>query len=147
MEEDLSKKDFMFSAIKCAEEALSKEGMGFGAVIVKDNKIISFGSNSVNFSNDPTAHAEINAIRDASNKLGVNLNGCILYSTCEPCPMCFTAAWWANISKIIFGVSLEDVSSVSKEILLPVEFINEKGGGVIEIERGFMRDECMKLYK
>lgn len=97
--------DFMQAAISEASQNIEKnDGGPFGAVIVKNQKIISQAHNEVLKTNDPTAHAEINAIRKACASLGTyNLEGCEIYSTCEPCPMCLGAIMWAGISKIYFG--------------------------------------------
>ncbi|MDD4250915.1 MAG: nucleoside deaminase [Candidatus ainarchaeum sp.] len=102
--------DFMKIALNEAKKGVSgKHGGPFGAVIVCDNKIIAKAHNMVLKNNDPTAHAEINAIRIASKKLKtVNLDNCILYSTCEPCPMCLSAIYWSRIKKIIFSCSRLD---------------------------------------
>jgi tRNA(Arg) A34 adenosine deaminase TadA len=96
-------KKFMKIAIQEAKQS-SKVGekTPFGAVIVKNNELISSAYNNVKKSKDPTRHAEINAIRKACKKLKTHdLSGCTLYTTCEPCPMCFSASWWAKISKIM----------------------------------------------
>ena len=95
---------FMRIALKEAEKGMEKgEGGPFGAVIVKDGEIISKAHNEVLKTNDPTAHAEMVAIRRASKKLGrFNLSDCDIYSTCEPCPMCFSAIHWAKIKKLYF---------------------------------------------
>ena len=78
-------------------------GGPFGALIVKDNKIISYGANNVVNKKDPTAHAEINAIRKAAKKLiTFDLSGCVIYSSCEPCPMCLSAIYWANIKEVYY---------------------------------------------
>lgn len=136
-------------AIDEAKKAIkNQEGIAFGAVIVKDGKILSSAHNSVNKDQNPISHAEINAIKEACQKLkSKDLSGATLYSTCEPCPMCFTASWWANISEIIFGVSLEDVMHVSEEIEVSAEYLNKKGKSKIKILKGFMKDECLSLYK
>ncbi len=88
---------------------LSNDGGPFGAVIVKDDKIISQAHNEVLLSNDPTSHAEINAIRKASQKLNnFDLSGCTLYTTCKPCPMCLGAIFWARITTVYYGASDTD---------------------------------------
>ena len=90
---------------------LANEGGPFGAVIIKDNKIIASSHNQVLLSKDPTAHAEINAIRLASKKLGsFDLSGCILYTTCMPCPMCLGAIMWARIQNVFYGATEEDAA-------------------------------------
>jgi guanine deaminase len=85
---------------------LLNEGGPFGAIITKDDKIISQAHNQVLLTNDPTAHAEVNAIRKASKKLSTfDLSGCILYTTCMPCPMCLGAIFWARIKTVYYGSS------------------------------------------
>ena len=144
----MSDEKFMRMAIDEAKKALEDdEGMAFGAVIVKDGELVSSSHNTVFKTKNPTNHAEMNAIRAACDKLNtMDLSGCTLYSTCEPCPMCFAASWWANISNLVFGVSLEDVTNVSNEMLVSSEYLNNKGNSKVNIRGGFLREECMKLY-
>ena len=93
-------KQFMREAIRLASESVMRGGGPFGAVIVKDGEIIAGNSNSVTIDNDPTAHAEVNTIRKACKKLGTfDLSGCTIYTSCEPCPMCLGAIYWAKISR------------------------------------------------
>ena len=95
---------FMRKAIALSVRNVKKGGGPFGAVIVKDGKIIATGVNHVTGSNDPTAHAEILAIRKASKKLhNFSLEGCTIYTSCEPCPMCLGAIYWAHLDKIYYG--------------------------------------------
>jgi len=105
---------FMELALKEAEKGVKKnKGGPFGAVIVKDNKIIAKAYNSVPSSKDATCHAEINAIRKASKKLKrFDLSDCELYITCEPCPMCFAAICWAKIKKIYWSASRKDAADI-----------------------------------
>jgi len=104
--------EFLRRAIQLATQNV-REGKGgpFGAVIVRDGKIIGEGANSVTAGNDPTAHGEINAIRAAARALGqFDLTGCELYTSCEPCPMCLAAAYWARISAIYYGANAADAA-------------------------------------
>ena len=105
---------FMKRAIQLSIGALqSGRGGPFGAVIVRDSKIVAEGANQVTSTNDPTAHAEIVAIRRACYKLGVfELKDCELYTSCEPCPMCLGAIYWARIAKIYFANTAEDAASI-----------------------------------
>ena len=107
-------KDFMKIALKEAEKGMrTGEGGPFGAVIVKNGKIISKGHNEVIKTNDPTAHAEIVAIRKASKKLKrFDLSDCVIYSTCEPCPMCLSAILWAKIKKLYYICSKDDAAEI-----------------------------------
>jgi guanine deaminase len=107
-----AEEQFMQEAIRLAEEN-SRTGNGgpFGAVVVKDGKIIARGHNEVTSSNDPTAHAEIVAIRKACTELGsFQLEGCEIYSSCEPCPMCLGAIYWARPTKIYFAATRADAA-------------------------------------
>ena len=100
-----SKEQFMLKAIDLSKKSVENGGGPFGAVIVKDGKIIAEASNSVTKDNDPTAHAEINAIRLAAKKIGTfDLSGCEIYTSCEPCPMCLGAIYWARLDKIYFAI-------------------------------------------
>ena len=94
-----------------AKNVESGNGGPFGAVIVKDGKIVATGVNTVTTSNDPTAHAEVNAIRNACAKLdNFQLDGCEIYSSCEPCPMCLGAIYWARADKLYFAATKEDAA-------------------------------------
>ena len=95
------------------DNVLSGKGGPFGAVIVKDGKIVAEGANRVTSTSDPTAHAEVVAIREACAKLGVFLlDGCEIYTSCEPCPMCLGAIYWAHLARIYFGNLAADASKV-----------------------------------
>lgn len=122
------KNKFMQAAIDLARENLKfKNGGPFGAVIVKNGKIIGRGVNTVTTNNDPTAHAEVNAIREACENLNTfQLEGCDIYSSCEPCPMCLGAIYWARPRKLFFATSREDAAKagfddaeIYKELELP----------------------------
>jgi guanine deaminase len=104
--------EFLRRAIQLATENVrSGKGGPFGAVIVRNGKIVGEGVNTVTSSNDPTAHGEVSAIRDATRRLGTfTLAGCELYTSCEPCPMCLAAAYWARIDAIFYGSSAADAA-------------------------------------
>ena len=105
--------DFMTRAIELSIQNIKNNGGPFGCVIVKENKIIAEGVNRVTHNNDPTAHAEIVAIRNACKKLNTfNLEKCELYTSCEPCPMCLSAIYWSHIDKIYYGNSRLDASKI-----------------------------------
>ncbi len=104
---------FMQEAIRLSLENVNNGGGPFGAVIVKDGKIIATGTNQVTCTNDPTAHAEVLAIREASQKLGsFDLSGCTIYTSCEPCPMCLGAIYWAHIDAIYYGNTKKDAKQI-----------------------------------
>jgi len=120
--------EFIKKAIEIALENIDKGGGPFGALIVKNNEIISSSGNRVTLNNDPTAHAEIIAIREASAKLKTwDLSDCVLYTSCEPCPMCLGAVYWAHISRVFYACSQSDAgdagfddSFIYKELNLKV---------------------------
>ncbi len=142
------KNEFMKRAIELSIESVNNGGGPFGSVIVKDNNIVGEGSNRVTSNNDPTAHAEIVAIRSACKKLNnFSLNGCELYSTCEPCPMCLSAIYWARINKIYYANTREDAGKIDfDDSLIYSEFqkkINERKIPMIQM----MREEALKAFE
>ncbi|WP_027126936.1 nucleoside deaminase [Gelidibacter mesophilus] len=121
---------FMLEAVTAALKGMeNNEGGPFGCVIVKDGKIVGRGNNKVTSNNDPTAHAEVMAIRDACKNLNTfQLEGCEIYTSCEPCPMCFGAIYWARPDKVFYGCSQQDAAEIDfddafiyKEIELPYD--------------------------
>lgn len=105
---------FMKLAAELAEKNVERGGGPFGAVIVRDGEIVATGANSVTLTNDPTAHAEVNAIRKACKKEQTfSLKGCTVYSSCEPCPMCLSALYWAGVSRIIYGNTQQDADRIN----------------------------------
>ena len=105
---------FMQEAIRLAEDGMrSKRGGPFGCVVVRQGKIIARGNNRVTSTNDPTAHAEITAIRDACRELGTfQLGDCELYTSCEPCPMCLAAIYWARIPQVFYANTRADAAAI-----------------------------------
>jgi guanine deaminase len=104
--------EFLRRAIALAtENVVAGRGGPFGAVIVRGGRIVGEGANSVTAANDPTAHAEVNAIRAAAKALGeFKLAGCELYTSCEPCPMCLAAAYWAHVDAVYYGACAADAA-------------------------------------
>jgi len=142
------KNKFMLRAIALSIESVKTGGGPFGSIIVKDDEIISEGFNKVTSTNDPTAHGEIVAIRDACKKLNnFNLKGSELYSTCEPCPMCLSAIYWARIDKIYYANTREDARKIDfDDSLIYSEFkknINERKIPTIQM----MRNEALKAFE
>ena len=132
-----------------AEEGITKkEGGPFGAVIVdKNGNIISNGNNKVLISNDPTAHAEIVAIRQACKKLNTNdLSEYILYTSCEPCPMCLSAIIWSNIKKIYYGCTKKDAGKIGFRDDMIYEYLKGKNKELINLEE-IDREECLKSFE
>lgn len=127
----------MRRAIALSRESVSGGGGPFGAVIVKDGNVIAEAHNSVTSDNDPTAHAEVNAIRKASAKLGTfDLTGCELYTSCEPCPMCLGAIYWAHISRLYYSSTREDAAMAGfDDDFIYREFSRGVGGRSIPTSR------------
>lgn len=106
-------KTFMREAIRLADESVRNGGGPFGAVIVRNGEIIAGSSNSVTIDNDPTAHAEVNTIRLACRKLGTfDLSDCVIYTSCEPCPMCLGAIYWAHLRCVYYGNTKKDARDI-----------------------------------
>lgn len=131
----------MHQAVKEALDGVQKNHGGpFGAVIVKDGKIISKAHNEVIKTNNPTAHAEINAIKKASKKLGTfDLGACEIYTTCMPCPMCLGAIRWANIKTVYYGASSKDADAIG---FRDEEFYEKE---TLEL-KNIDRDECLEPF-
>ena len=107
----MEKIDFMREAIRLSAENVEKGGGPFGAVIVKNGEIVATAVNRVTSNNDPTAHAEVSAIRAAGQKLGTfDLSGCDIYTSCEPCPMCLGAIYWAHIDRMFYACNKDDAA-------------------------------------
>lgn len=141
--------EFMARAIELSIENIrNKSGGPFGAVIVKDNQIIAEGVNSVTTSNDPTAHAEIVAIRNACKKLNsFHIPECVIYTSCEPCPMCLGAIYWANINKIYYGNTRKDAANINFDDSFIYEQMSiDCDQRTIEMIN-IMRDESQEAFK
>lgn len=145
----MNQKDFMKRAIELSRTHMNQnEGGPFGAVIVKDGKIISEGWNQVSSTNDPTAHAEVQAIRKASQDLkSFDLSGAEIYTSCEPCPMCLSAIYWARLDKIYYANTRQDAAQIDfdddfiyQEIPKPIE------GRKIPMNQT-SRDEALTVFK
>lgn len=105
--------EFMEMAVRLSYENIGNGGGPFGAVITRDGELIAKGVNTVTKSNDPTAHAEVSAVREACRRLGTfRLTDCVVYSSCEPCPMCLSALYWAGVKKIFYGNTKEDAAAI-----------------------------------
>ena len=143
-----SKNNFMLRAIELSIKSANDTGGPFGCVIVKDDKIIGEGSNKVTFSNDPTAHAEIVAIRAACKKINTfNLSGCDLYASCEPCPMCLSAIYWARVDNIYYANTRNDAKRINFDDSLIYSEISKKiEDRKIPIKQ-MLRDEALKAFE
>lgn len=110
---NMKDKELMMRAIELSEESVKNGGGPFGAVIARNGEIIAEGSNCVTLHHDPTAHAEVTAIRNAAEKLNsFDLSGCVIYTSCEPCPMCLGAIYWAHLDKIFYANDRKDAADI-----------------------------------
>ncbi|MBD2436680.1 nucleoside deaminase [Nostoc sp. FACHB-110] len=134
--------------MRLALEAAKKGDWPYGAAIVKDDEVVEVAYNTVQRDSDPSAHAEINAIRNLANKLkNPSLEGYKIYATCEPCPMCATACVWTGISEIIYAVSIQDLISIHQsQIQISCEEIIAKSFRNITVTKGILKDECLALF-
>jgi tRNA(Arg) A34 adenosine deaminase TadA len=139
---------YMMRAIELSIESAKSKGGPFGCVIVKNNKIIAEGSNKVTMNNDPTAHGEIVAIREACKKLNTfNLSGCDLYSSCEPCPMCLSAIYWSRIENIFYANTRTDAKSIDfDDSFIYSEINKDLENRKIKMHQ-MHRDEALEAFK
>ncbi len=142
------KKKFMAKAIELSVNSANTIGGPFGSVIVKDNKIIAEGSNKVTFSNDPTAHGEVVAIREACKKLNTfDLSGCEIYTSCEPCPMCLSAIYWSRLDKIYYANTREDAKNIDfDDSFIYLEIPKKIGDRKIKMTQ-MLRDDALKAFE
>jgi guanine deaminase len=140
---------FMRLAIDLAtENVVSGAGGPFGAVIVKNGEVLATGVNNVTASHDPTAHAEITALRNAAKVLGsFELQGCTIYSSCEPCPMCLGAIYWARCDALFFGSTAADAAAAGFDDALIYEELRKDFGQRALPSASLMRDEAAESFK
>ena len=142
------KNKFMKRAIELSKESINSGGGPFGSVIVKDDKIISEGINRVTVNNDPTAHGEIVAIRNACKELNTfNLSNCLFYSSCEPCPMCMSAIYWSRIGKVYYANTRDDAKKIEfDDSFIYSEISKENKDRSILMEQ-ISRDEALEAFE
>ena len=145
----INNKDFMSLAVAEARAGIrSKHGGPFGAVVVRDGKVIASGHNCVLKNNDSTCHGEIAAIREAEKKLETfDLSGCELYTTAEPCPMCLAAILWANISKVYYGCSVEDTAKIGFRDEKFEKLLNLNYGALSDLLEQRDREMCLEVFE
>ena len=142
------KNKFMQRAIELSLESINSGGGPFGSVIVKDDKIISEGMNRVTVNNDPTAHGEIVAIRNACKELKTfNLSDCFLYSNCEPCPMCMSAIYWSHIGKVYYGNTRDDAKKIEFDDSFIYSEISKTNKDRSVLMEQILRDDALKAFE
>ena len=139
---------WMRLALQKAHEGVAAGQTPFGACVVRGDEPVAVAHNVVLRTTDITAHAEVTAIREACRALGtIDLGGCMIYSTCEPCPMCFSACHWANLDRIVYGASIADAARCGfRELSVSNADMKRLGGSRVEIQPGFLRDEALALF-
>jgi tRNA(Arg) A34 adenosine deaminase TadA len=140
---------FMRMAIRKALEGVHEGGSPFGACVVKGTEVAACVHNVVRQSCDITAHAEVHALRVACRELGtIDLSGCTVYTTTEPCPMCFSAIHWARCDRIVYGTSIADAQALGfNELVISNAQMKALGGSPVAVEGGFLRDECLTVFE
>jgi len=146
---DSEDEGFMREAIKVARRGIERGNSPFGCVIVKSGRIIARAHNTVSTKRDSTNHAEINAIKFAEKRMDkMFLEGCDLYTTAEPCPMCFSAIHWARIKTVFFGAKIEDAKKAGfNELTISAKEMKESGGSKVKLKEGVLKKECVKLFE
>jgi len=140
---------FMRRALRKGLEGVRKGQTPFGACIVRGDVVVALAHNSVWKTCDPTAHAEVNAIRRAARRLGsIDLSGCVIYSTCEPCPMCFSAIHWARLDAVVFGARIRDAGRLGfNELWVPDRTLKRLAHSPVALVEDYLRDECLDLFR
>lgn len=141
--------DFMCLAIQAVWQGLEKGEMPFGVCTVRNGHILSVMHNSARANMDMTAHAEVQAIRGTSRELNtLELSGCVLYSTCEPCPMCFTACLWAKLGRIVYACRIEDAEKAGIwQIPISPDRMKRLGHSSVQLVGDVLREEGLKLFE
>ena len=142
------KNEFMREAIELSVKNIDNDGGPFGAVVVKDGEVVARGVNRVTASIDPTAHAEVSAIREAAKKLGTfDLSGCEIYSSCEPCPMCLGSIYWAHLDKLYYANTKLDAKNIGFDDSFIYDEIDLKPQDRKLPSETLLRDEAIRAFE
>lgn len=144
----MSHEEYMWRAVEVAERGIAAGQTPFGAVIVRGDSVVAEAHNTVWLTGDPTAHAEVGAIRKASSALRtINLSNCSMYTTCEPCPMCLAATHWSKIDVVYYGATIADATAAGFcELCVAAKLLAELGGSPLRVETGPLHPECVALF-
>lgn len=139
---------WMQLAIDQARASIAGGQSPFGSVIVRGHELVAANHNEVWLRTDPTAHAEVVNIQAAARRLkSIDLSGCVLYSTCEPCPMCAAAIHWAKLDAVYYGATIADAQKAGfTELTLPIEEVYRIGKSGVRVTPGIMQAECARLF-
>jgi guanine deaminase len=144
----VSDEDYMRLAIAAARRGIAAGQTPFGAVVVRDGSVVAEAHNCVWLTGDPTAHAEVVAIRQAAQALRtIDLSGSVMYTTCEPCPMCLAATHWSKIDVVHYGAVIADAQAAGFcELCVAADHLARLGGSPLRVEAGLLRQECAGLF-
>ena len=144
----MTHEDYMRLAVRAAERGIAAGQSPFGAVIVRAGAVVAEAHNGVWLTTDPTAHAEVVAIRRAAEALRtIDLAGSAMYTTCEPCPMCLSAIHWSKIETVYYGADIADAQAAGFcELCMPAKQLAQLGGSPLRVEAGLLRQECADLF-
>jgi tRNA(Arg) A34 adenosine deaminase TadA len=145
----MSDEAFLRRAIEVCRDGIAAGQSPFGAVIVRDGAVVASAHNTVWRDGDPTAHAEVNALRAAASALKtIELSGCTLFSTCEPCPMCLAASHWAKVDRVVFGAAIADATAAGfGELPIAAAALAALGRSPLWVEGGLLREACADLFR
>ncbi len=140
--------EYMKEALQAAWQGLEEGEMPFGACVVRNGRVLSVAHNCAKAGMDTTAHAEVQAIKEASRSIkSLELTGATMYSTCEPCPMCFTACVWAKVGRIVYACGIEDAEQAGiRQVHISSVRMNELSQSGVILEGGLLREEGRKLF-
>ena len=145
----MSDAEYMRLAIEAAREGLKKGEMPFGSCIVQRGRVVTAVHNVARERMDITAHAEMHAIQEACRRLRtLDLSGCVIYTSCEPCPMCFSACFWANLDKIVYGSRIEDAERMGiRQLPITLSTMKQLSRSSVEIVGDLLREESVELFR
>ena len=144
----MDKPSLMLLAIAKTREGIALGQSPFGSIVARGGEVVAATHNTVWRDTDPTAHAEVNCLRAAARALAtIDLTGCTLYSTCEPCPMCLAAIHWARVDRVVFGATIADAAAAGfRELHVPAADLATLGGSHLIVAGGLLRAECAALF-
>lgn len=132
----MTDREYLMIAVEACKRGVDSGQTPFAAIVVKDGRVVANSTNTVWRDTDPTAHAEVNAIRAASRALHtIDLSGCVMYTTTEPCPMCLSAIHWAKIDRVVYGATIDDAAAAGfNELRFPARKLAQEGGSKLRVE-------------
>jgi guanine deaminase len=133
----MTDREFLMLAVESCRKGVDNGQTPFAAIVVKDGRVVADTTNTVWRDTDPTAHAEVNAIRAAARALKtIDLSGCVMYTTTEPCPMCLSAIHWAKIDRVVYGATIDDAAAAGfNELRFPARKLAQEGGSKVNVEQ------------